>query len=1157
MKKSISSKNLKESNQPNNQTINPKSNERQSKFDQENKPVIRPKSHKSTINLGNKTNTNNDGLSIVSLFHAQDSNQLSNKETDSSNIKVVARFRPLNEVEVNLTKRGLGSVCVEFDDSSDKFVKLHNEHTKQSSLPVQLDKIFPSETPQETIYQEVGYSIIEDILDGYNGTVLAYGQSGSGKTFTMFGENIKDPQLKGIIPRNIDHLFHMISQASGTTYKITLSMLQIYKEVVYDLLTGNYNLKIKESPIEGIYVEGAEEICVDNPDTLLDLLEMGFNARVVSGTGLNQNSSRSHTLFLLEVVSTKDNLTRKGKLNLVDLSGSEKISKTEATGQQLEEAKKINLSLSVLGNVINNLAKQSNYIPYRDSKLTRILQESLGGNYKTTLVVTCSPHSYHYEETMSTLRFAQRAKTIKNHFKMNVRLSYEQLQIQLEKTKQEVFLLTGQNASLRRLLERCDDTILRDFELSEIKSINMEETKFNSFKQMKDQRKDTEESAKYKSTEVDELKEELFKARLQLDEKDNLLKTSNNDLLNQVIELYSKVSLLNLDKVFDATRKEYFLDFKGLNTDLVKLLKRSSKTRTESTANDLLDLFNSNREYFNYKDLDIEKELKRSDCNFSSLKIYMDIMVNYNRNILNQLKISHGQNLSLVRLLNELMSLNKECLLRLIYLTNNINREEPEQGDINEMSFVSARYEKPKKIKLNNLKNANFEKTIKGGNHIYTHRRNSSGRATPGVNNSCIRSSIPETLYLSPVKTRKRDHIAANKFSIKGDFVNQSAKDYNIPTEPEIDVRMMNRQLEEYNTNEYVNMLDDMKKNFDLYKELSLKAIEDSDVIKAEFFRISDMLSKSILTSSYKEICLSKQDSIEIPNRSSLFSLDSGNRKLIDRKHSQNITQKENPALNSNVSRSPILKKHSSVLNTVGQTSYPQQFYSPRIIHNSVELNDKFAQSAKEGFLKLGISKENPIKNISGKNSFKKSTTASKAINRNANPPKDEILKISLSGSNSPNVHSKAKITIIENQSHISDCELDTKDDNTKESKDFTFGNISSKRLSLEKKALRFELDRLNDESLQEDCNIAKEGTKKKKTKKPPLPLHGKSKDRFKSSNVLAHGLELPSSSDDDRLELEANIFNGLSSIIKTSQEPPNGRSCMKSASASKIDFTK
>ena len=204
-----------------------------------------------------------------------------------------------------------------------------------------------------------------------------------------------------------------------------------------------------ESPVKGVYVEGLSEIYVDSKEEFLQLIEIAQQQKFVAGTKLNNNSSRSHSIFILEVTQQiqSKNIQKKGSLYLVDLAGSEKVSKTGAVGETLEEAKKINLSLSALGMVINAITSNSDHIPFRDSKLTRILRESLGGNYKTSFIVTCSPHSSHYEESVSSLKFAQRVKTIKNKVKMNIKLTFDELQktidnlkFQLTQAKKEILV---------------------------------------------------------------------------------------------------------------------------------------------------------------------------------------------------------------------------------------------------------------------------------------------------------------------------------------------------------------------------------------------------------------------------------------------------------------------------------------------------------------------------------------------------------------------------------------------------------------------------------------------------------------------------------------------------------------------------------------------
>ena len=397
------------------------------------------------------------------------------ESSNSNNIKVVARFRPLNEFESELVASSSGFICCEYPEDNADINNIDNNNKNNSNIkkavkiklnpsfntnnanPYQLDSIFKSETTQKEIYDSVAKEVLLDVVNGYNGTIFTYGQSGSGKTHTMYGADIYDDELKGIIPRTIDHLFEIIQNSpDDITYQIKFSIIQVYKEIVYDLLSGEKNLKIKESPSRGIFVEGLQEFYIDNMEEFLRLLELSQEQRIVSGTKLNSQSSRSHTIFMLEITSTNKikNLTKKGCLNLVDLAGTEKVKKTGAVGETLEEAKKINLSLSALGNVIHALTSGENYIPYKDSKLTRILQESLGGNYKTTLLVACSPHSFHLEETISTLKFAQRAKTIKNKVKMNIKLSYDQLLKIIKNYKEDIDKLTGNIEKLKNRIRK-------------------------------------------------------------------------------------------------------------------------------------------------------------------------------------------------------------------------------------------------------------------------------------------------------------------------------------------------------------------------------------------------------------------------------------------------------------------------------------------------------------------------------------------------------------------------------------------------------------------------------------------------------------------------------------------------------------------------------
>ena len=298
-------------------------------------------------------------------------------------------------------------------------------------------------------------------MDGFNATIFAYGQSGSGKTFSMLGpEEVTEilvnqsteltPEIEllfGIVPRATFHIFDIINEGKqkGTKYTIKVSYIEIYNESINDILSvpPAQNLKLREFPNQGMCVIGMQEIIANTPEAVFEVISAGTANKIVCSTGQNARSSRSHTVFILTCEQILlDGSSKVSKINLVDLAGSEKLSKTGAQGQALKEAQKINLSLTTLGRCIKALTgKGGEHIPFRESKLTLILKESLGGNSKTTLIVTGSMRKVHQEETISTMQFAERAKLVKTAAKSNIKRSVEELEMLVEQMKTEISTL--------------------------------------------------------------------------------------------------------------------------------------------------------------------------------------------------------------------------------------------------------------------------------------------------------------------------------------------------------------------------------------------------------------------------------------------------------------------------------------------------------------------------------------------------------------------------------------------------------------------------------------------------------------------------------------------------------------------------------------------
>ena len=394
-------------------------------------------------------------------------------EQDEDSVKVVVRVRPPLHRETHGFHSYAPATAV---DSTGKMLTLSENIDAVENGGVEngvvyntyrfaFDRVYGPESQQTQVYNDSARDVVANVLQGYNASIIAYGQTGAGKTHTMTGS--LSGEDRGIIPRAVDDVFAHISHDTGQCkYLVRASYLQIYNEVVSDLLKPeNTNLMIREDKRRGVHVEGLSEWVVRTPSDVYDLMSRGGNARTTGATRLNEISSRSHAIFILVVEkSYVDNeqgrplmrlhsevdaatvgssgavaeavaavaaagksikrTVRMGKLNLVDLAGSERVHLTGAKGQRLEESKKINQSLSALGNVIGALTdpKRSDaksHVPYRDSKLTRILEDSLGGNCKTTFVAVISPAVEFFSESLSTLKFAHRAKRVKNAPRVN------------------------------------------------------------------------------------------------------------------------------------------------------------------------------------------------------------------------------------------------------------------------------------------------------------------------------------------------------------------------------------------------------------------------------------------------------------------------------------------------------------------------------------------------------------------------------------------------------------------------------------------------------------------------------------------------------------------------------------------------------------------
>ncbi|MPC26965.1 Kinesin heavy chain [Portunus trituberculatus] len=470
--------------------------------------------------------------------------RMSGEPIDKGNedsIKVVARFRPLNDSE----ERAGSKFIVTFPQNKD------DQLVSIGGKVYQFDSILKPNVTQEKVYNTAAKDIVKDVLNGYNGTIFAYGQTSSGKTHTMEGV-IGDPNLQGIIPRIISDIFnHIYNMEENLEFHIKVSYFEIYMDKIRDLLdVSKVNLAVHEDKNRVPFVKGATERFVSSPEEVFEVIELGKSNRHVAVTIKQENIESQKKLL--------------GKLYLVDLAGSEKVSKTGAEGSVLDEAKNINKSLSALGNVISALADATKtHVPYRDSKLTRILQESLGGNARTTIVICCSPASFNEPETKSTLDFGKRAKTVKNVVTVNEELTAEEWKRRYEKEKDKVAKLKAQLEKMDRELGRwrAGESVSTDEQVA----IDMDAS---TTSQQLSQVLSVPISVDGDAAEWARERERLYQ---NLDEKD--------DEINHQSQLVEKLKeqMLEQEELISSTRRDYEM----LQSEMTRLTNENEKAKEE------------------------------------------------------------------------------------------------------------------------------------------------------------------------------------------------------------------------------------------------------------------------------------------------------------------------------------------------------------------------------------------------------------------------------------------------------------------------------------------------------------------------------------------------------------------------------------------------
>ncbi|OMJ26006.1 putative kinesin-related protein [Smittium culicis] len=575
----------------------------------------------------------------------------SSNDDKEINIQVVVRCRGLSEKEKkDKTPRVITVPMITGKDVIYKSGSVNRTYT--------FDKVFGPDADQETVYQEVAMPILKEVLQGFNCTIFAYGQTGTGKTFTMEGNMnapIPDrssevgvakgfdpdrlakkgvPAEAGIIPRVLQRMFYLLDQ-STSEYSVSVSHLELYNEELRDLLSdnddsnsfpfSNQNSSSNDSSRirlyddgagkGGIVIQGLEEKLVRTSNDAIKLLQRGSQKRQVANTKCNEFSSRSHSIFMLTVHIKEKNLSKAGedlikigKLNLVDLAGSENIGRSGAEQRRAREAGMINQSLLTLGRVINSLVDRSPHIPYRESKLTRLLRDSLGGKTKTCLIATIGPSKSSVEETLSTLDYANRAKSIRNRPEANKKVTQTalvgDLQLQIERLQMDLAASHSKNGvflSAERYKELVEDSDYKSNQADEWKQrVELREaelkTVHNEAKELMNKCFDLEQILITKDLEITEknqvidsletkfkkseslLKEQRIINKIQSDNESKLNKTANSlsaflyKLTNEIELFYDKMDRVNKS----ITQKKKILnDFKDNANSLCKVISKN------------------------------------------------------------------------------------------------------------------------------------------------------------------------------------------------------------------------------------------------------------------------------------------------------------------------------------------------------------------------------------------------------------------------------------------------------------------------------------------------------------------------------------------------------------------------------------------------------
>ena len=555
----------------------------------------------------NSSNYQNYSYGSQSYSNGNQPNLYFDSDTNSENIKVCLRIRPMS-----LQEKSRNDVsCIE-PVSNEQLILSHKNLRRSYTFNL----VFGQESSQEDVFFNCSMDkLIDSALDGYSVTIFAYGQTGSGKTYTIMGRDdainekiLKNNKYSGIMPKSINYIWSTVSRRQQKFY-IKVSFLEIYNEQINDLLNPtNSNLQIRWDQKQGFFVEGLLVIECKKPEDIVEIILQGTKNRKKGSHDLNKDSSRSHSILTVYLISEfesgGESYKKYGKISFVDLAGSERLKETHSKGGMIKETGNINKSLFVLGKVISSLTDKKNtnqHIPYRDSKLTMLLMDSIGGTAKTLMIACVSPSSIYSDETMSTLNYASRTMNIKNKplVQMDAReKARENLQEENEIFIEENEFLKGEFMKLLGMVPKMANGGLTNEDIENYKIAQ-------GFKSNDELDKEIER-LKTENEDLKNKKETQMKENRKLNEENNAL---NSKLIN-LENVFIGSELLNKKDSTMANISEGNYNISAIMVENTELKKTIDKLETDkiqlqemiSKKNPGIKIFNEGAEFDNMKE---------------------------------------------------------------------------------------------------------------------------------------------------------------------------------------------------------------------------------------------------------------------------------------------------------------------------------------------------------------------------------------------------------------------------------------------------------------------------------------------------------------------------------------------------------------------------